>query len=300
MALIEVSGLRKSYGPKRVLHGIDLTVTEGEIVGILGPNGSGKTTAVECIGGLRTPDAGSIQVAGLDPTTNPPALREILGMQLQQCRLPAKITVVEALRLYASLYAAPRPVDEPLEHFDLASQANTRFANLSGGQQQRLSVALALIGRPRIAFLDELTTGLDPSARRDIWSYLKLLRSEGVTMLLVTHFMEEAQYLCDRIVIIDGGQIIASGTPDDVAASAGSQEISFSVDGEPPLELLRGLPGITSAQFLDGRVVVTGGREAPQDVIAALAHAGIRTHELRISTPSLDDAFLSLTDHKES
>lgn len=193
MALIQVRGLEKSYGTNHVLRGIDLAVDEGEILGILGPNGSGKTTAVECIGGLRRRDAGTIRVAGMDPDDNPRGFRDLLGMQLQQCRLPAKIAVAEALALYASFYDAPRPAAELLDRFGLVEQRRTRFAALSGGQQQRLSVALALIGRPRIALLDELTTGLDPAARRDIWTYLIGLRDEGVTLILVTHFMEEAQ-----------------------------------------------------------------------------------------------------------
>lgn len=299
MALIEVSGLCKSYGPKEVLRGVDLSVDEGEIVGILGPNGSGKTTLVECIGGLRSADAGSVSVAGLDPATNPPELREVLGMQLQQCRLPARITVSEALNLYAAFYADPRPVDELLSSFDLTSQRTTRFAKLSGGQQQRLSVALALIGRPRIAFLDELTTGLDPSARRDIWSYLETLRNEGVTMILVTHFMEEAQYLCDRVAILRDGQFIAEGTPDDVAGSTGRQEISFETDEEVPAEALRSLPGVGAVTVERGRIVIQGDDDAPQRVIAALADARVTTRHLRITAPSLDEAFLSLTQEQE-
>lgn len=297
MALIQVSGLTKSYGPKQVLRGVDLSVDEGEIVGILGPNGSGKTTAVECIGGLRTPDAGQIAVAGHDPRGAGAELRELLGMQLQQCRLPARIKVGEALALYSSFYTDPRPNEELLERFDLADQRGTRFVNLSGGQQQRLSVALALIGRPRIAFLDELTTGLDPSARRDIWSYLELLRGEGVTMILVTHFMEEAQYLCDRVVILSEGRIIAEGAPDEVAGSGGSQEISFDASTDNPLTELQELPAVTDVSVARGRVIVHGGEEAPQQVIAAMTQRGIPTQRLRITTPTLDDAFLSLTQH---
>lgn len=216
MSLIEVRGLTKSYGATQVLKGIDLTVDSGEIVGVLGPNGAGKTTTVECIGGLRARDGGAVSVAGMDPAGNPPALRTMLGMQLQQCRLPAKITPAEALDLFATFYPDPVPTRELLERFGLADRANARFVQLSGGQQQRLSVALALVGRPSVAILDELTTGLDPAARRQIWGHLFDLRAQAVTMLLVTHSMEEAQRLCDRVVIIAEGRVVADGTPADL------------------------------------------------------------------------------------
>ncbi len=295
MALITVSGLTKSYGSRQVLHGIDLNVDEGEILGVLGPNGSGKTTAVECIGGLRDRDGGSVSVAGMDPATDPLALREMLGMQLQQCRLPNKMRVAEALDLYSAFYADPRPAGELLERFGLSAHAHQPFGKLSGGQQQRLSIVLALIGRPRIAFLDELTTGLDPAARREIWEYLRLLRDDGVTMLLVTHFMEEAAYLCDRVAILEGGRIVASGTPDAIATATGGQETSFAADDAIDPDTLRRLPGVTSVSVDRGRVSVQGDADSPQVVLAALAGSGIVARHLRVTTPSLDDAYLSLT-----
>lgn len=295
MALITVSGLTKSYGSRQVLHGIDLNVDEGEILGVLGPNGSGKTTAVECIGGLRDRDGGSVSVAGMDPATDPLALREMLGMQLQQCRLPNKMRVAEALDLYSAFYADPRPAGELLERFGLSAHAHQPFGKLSGGQQQRLSIALALIGRPRIAFLDELTTGLDPAARREIWEYLRLLRDDGVTMLLVTHFMEEAAYLCDRVAILEGGRIVASGTPDAIATATGGQETSFAADDAIDPDTLRRLPGVTSVDLDRGRVVVRGDADSPQAVLAALASNGVTARQLRVTAPSLDDAYLSLT-----
>lgn len=227
MALIDVSGLTKSYGTHHVLTGLDFAVDEGEILGILGPNGAGKTTTVECIGGLRTRDGGTITVDGMDPAAPPPGFRAQIGMQLQQCRLPAKITPHEALDLFGSFYADPVPTDELLQRFGLAEHANKRFEKLSGGQQQRLSVALALVGRPRIAILDELTTGLDPSARRDIWGYLDGLRASGVTIVLVTHSMEEADYLCDRVIIIDAGRIVADGSPAVLAEGHRSLEAAY-------------------------------------------------------------------------
>lgn len=295
MALITVSGLTKSYGSRQVLHGIDLNVDEGEILGVLGPNGSGKTTAVECIGGLRDRDGGSVSVAGMDPATDPLALREMLGMQLQQCRLPNKMRVAEALDLYSAFYADPRPAGELLERFGLSAHAHQPFGKLSGGQQQRLSIALALIGRPRIAFLDELTTGLDPAARREIWEYLRLLRDDGVTMLLVTHFMEEAAYLCDRVAILEGGRIVASGTPDAIATATGGQETSFAADDAIDPDTLRRLPGVASVDLDRGRVVVRGDADSPQAVLAALASNGVTARQLRVTAPSLDDAYLSLT-----
>lgn len=295
MTLITVQGLRKSYGAREVLHGIDLTVAEGEIVGVLGPNGSGKTTTVECIGGLRAPDAGTIRVAGIDPTAPNSDLRQILGMQLQQCHLPPKITPAEALDLFASFYPDPRPTAELLELLGLTSQADQRFEKLSGGQQQRLSIALALVGRPRIAILDELTTGLDPAARRDIWTYLRELTAEGMTILLVTHSMEEASYLCDRVYIVDEGRIVATGTPQELATSQGSQTVTF-VPSAPiaAAELLR-LPGITSATVDLDLVTVRGDAAAPQTVLALLIERGITANQLRVTGPTLDDAYLRVT-----
>lgn len=302
MALIEVTHLTKSYGAKQVLHGIDLHVEPGEIVGILGPNGAGKTTTVECIGGLRTPDSGSLRVAGIDPAGGDAQLRQLLGMQLQQCRLPAKITTAEAIDLFAAFYPNPRGTDELLERFGLTSQRDQRFEKLSGGQQQRLSVALALAGRPQIAILDELTTGLDPAARRDIWTYLEDLAADGTTILLVTHSMEEAQHLCDRIYIIDAGRVVSHGTPDALASATGSQTISFIPSAPIELADLLALPGINTATRDADRIVVTGDAASPQAVLAALISGGITANQLRVTGPSLDDAYLAMTNNtpKES
>lgn len=295
MPLIEVSGLTKSYGPREVLHGLDLTVDAGEIVGVLGPNGSGKTTAVECIGGLRVRDGGTVNVSGMDPADDPLALREILGMQLQQCRLPNRMRVAESLELYAAFYSDPRPADELMERFGLAAHADQPFGRLSGGQQQRLSVALALIGRPRIAFLDELTTGLDPAARREIWEYLRVLRDDGMTMLLVTHYMEEATYLCDRVLILEDSRVVASGTPAEIAGATGGQETSFEADPAIDPDALRGLPCVSEVRVDRGRVVVRGDASSPQVVLGALAAQGVVIRRLRVTAPSLDDAYLTLT-----
>lgn len=298
MSLITVSGLRKSYGASEILRGIDLDVDQGEIVGVLGPNGAGKSTAIECIGGLRRRDGGTVRVDGMDPDDAPARLREILGMQLQQCRMPAKITAREALDLFASYYAHPVPSVELLDRFGLADKADARFAKLSGGQQQRLSVALALIGRPRIAILDELTTGLDPAARRDIWNYLAELRADGVTLMLVTHSMEEAHFLCDRVLVLRQGSIVAEGTPDELTGATGRQDISFarpSTWGAALREVVGSLPGVGSVRQDRGRIIVTGDAQSPQAVIAALAAANVAVEQLRVTTPTLDDAYLALT-----
>jgi ABC-2 type transport system ATP-binding protein len=213
VSAIEVEHLRKRFGAKVAVDDVSFTVAEGEIFGLLGRNGAGKSTAVDCIAGLRAPDQGLIRVAGLDPRRDRGQVRHVLGVQLQEAELPDKLTVAEALRLYASFYAHPADITELLDALDLTEKRNTRYRKLSGGQKQRLSVALALIGRPRIAILDELTTGLDPVARRDTWALITGIRNQGVTIMLVTHFMEEAERLCDRVAILNAGRLAAIGTP---------------------------------------------------------------------------------------
>lgn len=223
MAVIEVEHLHKRYGDTIAVDDVSFVVEEGEIFGILGPNGSGKTTTVECIAGLRTPDSGRIDVLGLDPTRDQDALRRVLGVQLQQSRLPEKLRVDEALELYASFYDDPADQSRLVEVLGLQSVLGSRFGKLSGGQQQRLSIALALIGQPRIAILDELTTGLDPKARRDTWALIEEVRAHGVTIVLVTHFMDEAERLCDRIALIDEGRVVAVDSPAGLIAGVADQ-----------------------------------------------------------------------------
>jgi ABC-2 type transport system ATP-binding protein len=210
---IEVERLRKLYGPKVAVDDVSFTVAEGEIFGLLGRNGAGKSTTVDCVAGLRTPDRGRIRVAGLDPRRDRSELRHLLGVQLQESQLPDKLTVAEAMRLYASFYRHPADIAGLLAMLDLTEKRNTRYRRLSGGQKQRLSTALALIGRPRIAILDELSTGLDPVARRDSWRLIDDIRNTGVTIMLITHLMTEAERLCDRVAIMHDGRIAALGTP---------------------------------------------------------------------------------------
>jgi len=217
MTAIEVERLRKQYGAKVAVDDVSFTVAEGEIFGLLGRNGAGKSTTVDCLAGLRAPDRGRIRVAGLDPRRDQHELRHLLGIQLQESALPYKLTVAEAMRLYASFYRNPADIAGLLDMLDLAEKRNTRYRKLSGGQKQRLSIALALIGRPRIAILDELTTGLDPVARRDTWALIDDIRKQGVTIMLVTHFMTEAERLCDRVAILQAGRVAAIGTPAELA-----------------------------------------------------------------------------------
>lgn len=213
MTVIEVDGMVKRYGDTTALAGIDVRVEKGEILGILGPNGAGKTTAVECIGGLRAPDEGEVHVLGLDPRRDRSRLRPVVGMQLQEAMLPDDLEVGEALSLYRSFYREGADVDRLIADVDLEKKRRKRFKELSGGQAQRLSLALALVGRPRIALLDELTSGLDPRGRRDIWQVVERLREDGTTVVLVSHLMEEVERLCDRVVLVDGGRVVADDTP---------------------------------------------------------------------------------------
>src|SRR4051812_32124279 len=225
MPLIEVTGLRKSYGSRVAVDGVSFTVERGEIFGILGTNGAGKTTTVECLQGLRQADGGEISVLGLDPAADRAALTRRVGVQLQESRLPAKLRVREALELFASFYPDPADVDVLLDQVDLRDPARAYFGKLSGGQKQRVSIALALVGTPELAILDELTPGLDPHARRETWRLVEGVRATGVTVLLVTHFMDEAERLCDRVAVFDAGRVVATGTPAELRAAAGASTL---------------------------------------------------------------------------
>ncbi|SNT57395.1 ABC-2 type transport system ATP-binding protein [Actinomadura meyerae] len=301
MPIIEVSGLRKVYGGRPVVDGVTFAVEEGEIFGILGPNGAGKTTTVECLEGLREPDGGTVRVAGLDPRTERAELTRILGVQLQESELQEKLTVREALELYSAFYPDPADWRELAERLGITGKLTTRFGKLSGGQKQRLFIALALIGRPRIVVLDELTTGLDPRARRDTWQLIEDVRGSGVTVLLVTHFMEEAQRLCDRIAVFKEGRVAALDTPAGlIRRSAGGTVLSFTPsrpldDGE-----LTGLPEATAFELRDGRVTVHGTDATVNAVVSLLARRQITAHQLRITDSTLDDAFLELTAEQEN
>jgi ABC-2 type transport system ATP-binding protein len=225
MPLIEVTDLRKRYGSRVAVDGVSFTVERGEIFGILGTNGAGKTTTVECLQGLRKADGGEISVLGVDPASDRAALTRRVGVQLQESRLPAKLRVREALELFASFYPDPADVDVLLDQLDLRDHQRSFFGKLSGGQKQRVSIALALVGNPELAILDELTTGLDPHARRETWRLVEGVRATGVTVLLVTHFMDEAERLCDRVALFDAGRVVATGTPAELRQSVNASTL---------------------------------------------------------------------------
>jgi ABC-2 type transport system ATP-binding protein len=296
MPVIEVSGLHKEYGPKVAVDDVSFTVEAGEIFGILGPNGAGKTTTVECVTGLRKPDGGWIRVLGLDPQRDHDELRQQVGVQLQDGQLPDKLRVGEALELYASFYSQPADADELIKRLGLGDRRDTAFEKLSGGQKQRLSVALALIGTPKVAVLDELTTGLDPAARREVWGLISEIRDTGVTIVLVTHFMEEAERLCDRLAVIDRGRVIATDTPSGLAGRAGGEQyIRFTASGPLEEDELAKLPEVHSVRREGDQFAVTGDEEALQAVMGVLIRRGIIARHLRLEQASLDDAFVALT-----
>ncbi len=307
---VVVEGLRKTYGRTRAVDGVSFTVAQGEIFGILGPNGAGKTTAVECIAGLRDADAGRVRVLGLDPQHGPDVarVREILGVQLQESRLPPKLRVHEALELYAALYANPDDPERLLALLGLEDRRSTAYQDLSGGQKQRLSIALALVGRPRVAILDELTTGLDPQARRETWDLVERVRADGVTIILVTHFMDEAERLCDRLVIIDEGVVVAEGTPAQLTGAHVGAERGFVMslpapaEGHPPLDLavLMALPEVATVSARGDEIEVTGSREVLPAVVAALHARGLVPDELRTRTRTLEDVFVDLVTHPDA
>jgi ABC-2 type transport system ATP-binding protein len=225
MTVIEIDGLSKSYRTRKVVHDVSLRVERGEIFGIAGPNGAGKTTVVECASGLRARDGGTLRVLDLDPQRDRRALLQRIGVQLQEAALPDAIRVGEALRMYASLYDKPADWRELMDEWGLTDRSRARFASLSGGWKQRLFIALALVGNPEVVFLDELTTGLDPLARRTTWELIRNMRERGVTVVLVTHFMDEAEALCDRIAIIDHGRVITEGSPKELIAQGRSDSL---------------------------------------------------------------------------
>jgi ABC-2 type transport system ATP-binding protein len=294
--MIEVQNLHKTYGDTVAVDDVSFTVQEGEIFEILGPNGAGKTTTVECIEGLRSPDTGRISVLGLDPRRDRAELTQRLGVQLQDSQLPDQLRVAEALRLNSAFYRNPADWHALMDTLGLTSKSKTPFGKLSGGQKQRLSIALALLGSPRVAVLDELTTGLDPQARRDTWELIEGIRDRGVTIVLVTHFMEEAERLCDRVALIDAGHVVAIDTPAGLAGRVeGGQRIQFRPSVPFDDALLTHLPDVTHVIHRGDVVVVTGNDNALNAVTSVLARNQIVAHQLRVDQASLEDAFLALT-----
>lgn len=297
MPVVQVERLRKVYGHVVAVDDISFEVRQGEIFGMVGPNGAGKTTTIECLEGLRRPEQGQVSVLGLNPQTDGYALRERIGMQLQESALPDRLRVWEALDLYASFYRHSIDWQPLLERLGLADKRNAPFAKLSGGQKQRLFIALALLNDPELVFLDELTTGLDPQARRAMWDLVREIRNRGKTVFFTTHFMEEAERLCDRVAVIDRGNIIALDTPENLIRSLGvDSRLVFSVDGALASDPLQALTGVTRVEQNGERVIVYGRGEAlVSNVVNLLTKNGIRFRDLRTEQPTLDDVFLAMT-----
>ena len=295
-AAIRVEGLSKSYGSTLAVDEVSFEVGRGEIFGIVGPNGAGKTTTVECVTGMRKPDRGTIEVAGLNPNRQGTDLRRRIGIQLQQAALPERLKVREALDMYASFYDKPADWRAIMEQWGLADKQNTRFEDLSGGQQQRLFVALALLNDPEVVFLDEITTGLDPQARHASWDLIRGIHDAGKTVVLVTHFMDEAERLCDRVAIVDGGKIIALDTPEVLVRNLDAETtISFTVPEGFDTESLRGIQEIRAVEREEDRVVVRGSGSLLVRVVVALDRRGITPTDLNTESANLEDVFLALT-----
>lgn len=300
MNAIVVERLHKSYGEIQAVKDVSFAVLQGEIFGMVGPNGAGKTTTIECLEGLRRPTRGRLSVLGLDPRTQGYELRQRIGVQLQESSLPDRLRVGEALGLFAAFYKRAidwRPV---LGELGLQEKIKAPVAKLSGGQKQRLFIALALLNDPDVIFLDELTTGLDPQARRAMLGLVKGIRDKGKTVLLTTHSMEEAEELCDRVAILDYGRIVALDTPGRLIASLGAESrVAFTVEDDLDLETLRAVPGATRVDRSGSRIVVFGrDDDLVVRVVMALAAAKTRFRDLRSEQPSLEDVFLALTGHE--
>jgi ABC-2 type transport system ATP-binding protein len=290
---VVVRGLRKAYGPLHAVVDVSFEVGAGEVLGILGPNGSGKTTTVECLQGLRHADGGELRVLGLDPRTQVAALRRGIGSQLQDSALPDRLRVGEAVRLFASVGDRDADVDALLADWGLTAKRTAAFGSLSGGQRQRLFIALALVNRPRLVFLDEMTTGLDPEARREAWRLIEQVRDRGTTVVLVTHFLDEAERLCDRLVVVRDGRVVATGTPPElVAAHGGGVTAVFTADLDPAR--LAALPGVTSVGVRGGAHEVKGDAAAVLHLGHLLVAEGVVPGDLRVHQPTLEDAYLAL------
>jgi len=290
----------KRYGNITAVDDISFHIEEGEIFGMVGPNGAGKTTTIECLEGLRKPDGGMIRVLGVDPQREGHILRERTGMQLQSSNLPDRMRVWEALDLYSSFYPQAADWKELLVKLGLEEKRNAPFSKLSGGQKQRLFIALALLPDPVLVFLDELTTGLDPQARHAIWDLVRDVRARGKTIMLTTHFMEEAERLCDRVAILDYGKIVALDTPEKLIHGLGAEEkVVFSMEGALPAGFKMGLSARARLEVQGERVTVHGKNDHQiplvSEVVGLLGSLGIRFQDLRTEQPNLEDVFLSLT-----
>ncbi|GAA1368813.1 ABC transporter ATP-binding protein [Catellatospora chokoriensis] len=298
--VIDVERLHKRYGPVTAVADVSLSVRRGEIFGILGPNGAGKTTTVECLQGLRPRDGGKLAVLGLDPDRDVGRLRRRIGAQLQSAALPDRLRAGEAITLFGRRFTGDQSVDvaHTLETWGLTALRRRAYGALSGGQRQRLFLALAMLGSPEIVFLDELTTGLDPVARRTTWDLVRRVRDRGATVVLVTHLMEEAEALCDRVAVVDGGRVVALDTPAALAARHGGAVRTTFTAGPSDVTFLRLLPGVTAVTVDGGRVTVEGTGPAAVRVAAALAEHGLFPDDFRTHHPRLEGVFLALTGRR--
>ena len=294
---IDIQHLRKTYGPVTAVDDISFQVEIGEIFGMVGPNGAGKTTTIECIEGLRAADSGTLRVLGLDPQEDGYELRQRIGVQLQESALPPRLKVWEACDLFASFYEKSVPWEPLLEELGLAEKRNAAFEKLSGGQKQRLFIALALLNDPDIVFFDELTTSLDPQARRAMWELVKSVRDRGKTVFLTTHYMEEAERLCDRVAIIDRGRLVALDTPENLIRSLDrGMKLIFSIDGRLDPAALQALDGVQRVELNGERGVVSGEADRlVSRVVLAVEDQGCRIRDFRTEQPDLEDVFLALT-----
>jgi ABC-2 type transport system ATP-binding protein len=297
-AAVRVVDVHKRYGAIQAVDGVSFEVARGEVFGLLGPNGAGKTTTVEMLEGLRAPDSGLLEVLGIDVARNPDDLKQRVGVTLQTAELYPKLTVVEVLDLFRSFYKRSLPTDQLIEFLDLGERRTAQTRQLSGGQRQRLAVALALVNDPEVLFLDEPTTGLDPAARRSLWDLVQKLQAQGKTILLTTHYMEEAEVLCDRLAIMDHGRILALGTVNELVANR-FKDRSVRFDEIPALsdDQLKALPGVESIKHDDGETVLYT-QDVPATiggVLAATEALGVEPGNLGIRRPTLEDLFLDLT-----
>jgi ABC-2 type transport system ATP-binding protein len=296
--IIEVHNLTKHYGPVQALRGVSFEVQEGEVFGLLGPNGAGKTRTVEILEGLRPPDGGIVSVCGLDPQMPGAAFKQEIGAVLQATALPDKLRVGEAVSMFASFYKRRRDPAALLKRFGLEEKRNTFYSQLSGGQKQRLALAMSLVNEPRVLFLDEPTAGLDPQVRREIYTIIEELKKERKTILLTTHYIEEAEKLCDRVAIVDQGRVIAQGTPRELKqSSAGTTRIELRLARPESDAALKQLEGVADCRASDGVYVVHSTR-VPQTIVSLVKYLEAHGNELSsldIAAPSLEDVFLELT-----
>jgi ABC-2 type transport system ATP-binding protein len=301
VAILQVENLVKHYGDVQAVRGVSFEVQEGEVFGLLGPNGAGKTTTVEILEGLRDADSGRVRVCGLDPRVNSTELKHEIGAALQSTSLPDKLRVMEALRLFASFYKRRRDPEELLKRFGLEEKRNTFYSKLSGGQKQRLALAMALINDPKVLFFDEPTAGLDPQVRREIYDIIEELRRDKKTILMTTHYIEEAERLCDRVAIVDHGKVIALGTPRELKQrSGGNTRIEVKLTKPAANGTLRGLEGVVDTRELDG-IYVLHTQRPPQTIVSLVKHLEADGNELvslEIATPSLEDVFIEMTGRR--